>query len=349
MADCPLPFSPATDTTPPRVFIIAELGVNHDGELTRGLELVDVAHRAGADAIKLQYFDPDQLLSADARLATYQQAAAADPHDLLESLTLSFDAIARLRDAARHAAMYFIVTPFSLADVHTLKRLEVDAVKIASPDAVNTPLLDAAASLDKPMLISTGTCELNELIPAADRLSNYDAGGALLQCVSSYPAPDDDAALGGIAALADRFHLPVGYSDHTAAVDTGALAVAAGACVLEKHLTYDIAAAGPDHAASLSPDDFSRYVQAARRAARMLGPRAKRRLPVEADVHTVSRQSWCATRDLPAGHVLQQNDVIAKRPGTGIPAAEHISGRSLVRDVTANHLLHWEDLGEATK
>ncbi|MEM6332129.1 MAG: N-acetylneuraminate synthase family protein [Planctomycetota bacterium] len=316
---------------------MAELGVNHDGNPDEAARLLDAAAQAGAHAVKLQLFRPDRLLSADAQLAKYQESAADDPRTMLDALTLPLDTMAALGHAAHDRGLAFVVTPFSLEDVDDLAALPIDAVKIASPDAVNAPLLDRAAALGKPVLISTGTCDNAELDHAA-RIAQTSgsasgtsgpSGGALLQCVSSYPAPTDQAALGGIAKLRsswddllpDAPRLRVGYSDHTPGIATGALAVAAGACLLEKHLTLDPARPGPDHAASLSPQAFADYVRQARQAAAMLGPIAKRVQPCEADVARVARQSLCTTRDLPAGHTLTPDDLAIQRPGTGIPAA----------------------------
>ncbi|MEO0514306.1 MAG: N-acetylneuraminate synthase family protein [Planctomycetota bacterium] len=338
-------FTPANRAHAPRVMVIAEVGVNHDGDPTRANQLLRAAADAGADAVKFQLFRPDRLLSAAARLAIYQDGQADDAHALLSTLTLPLDAMADLRGTAKRLGLTFIVTPFSLGDVADLAALDVDAVKIASPDAVNTPLLDAAAKLGKPMIVSTGTCELDEL-DAAARVAQA-TGGALLQCVSAYPTPDRAAGLGGMAAIRDRFPgVAVGYSDHTAALDTGALAVAAGAVVLEKHLTHDRAAPGPDHAASLEPPDFTAYVAAVRRASSMLGPATKTCTPRERDVQQVSRQSVCLTRDLPAGHVLTPKDLDVKRPGTGVPASQlsRIVGRTLARAVKADHPLQPDDL-----
>ena len=166
-------------------------------------------------------------------------------------------------------------------------------------------------------------------------------GSALLHCVSVYPTPPGDASLGGVAALRTAFGLPTGYSDHTAGEETGGWAVAAGACVLEEHLTLDRRAAGPDHAASLEPRGFARYAAAAHAAAAALGPVCKAPLASEADAASVARQSVAATRDLPAGHVLAEEDLAVRRPGTGIPAAElkHLPGRRLLGAVPAGHLL----------
>lgn len=339
-------FHHADARRPARVAVIAEIGVNHDGNPATAVELIRAAAHAGADAVKFQLFRPAELLSADAALAGYQAGRAASARDLLDPLSLAPETLARLRDAAHTAGLAFAVTPFSVTDAADLARLGVDAVKIASPDAVNPPLLEAAAGLGCPLWVSTGTCRDDELDDAA-RHAAATPGGALLQCVSAYPTPDHAAALGGIAALRQRFgHLPVGYSDHTADEDTGALAVAAGACLLEKHLTHDPTAPGPDHAVSLDPDALGRYIAAARRAAVRLGPTTKTCQRIEQDVRTVSRQSLCATRDLPAGHQLVAGDLTVKRPGTGLPAVAYRTtlGRTLSRPVTANHLLVPADL-----
>lgn len=334
-------FASATADSPARVMVVAELGVNHDGQVDRAAHLVQVAAEAGADAVKLQAFHPDRLLSNQAMLAGYQKSAADDAHGLLRKLTLTFEEMRQIRMAAERAGLAFTLTPFSPPDIDDARQLGVDVVKIASPDAVNLPLLRLGAGLNAPLLVSTGTCELDELRPTADLLRDHAAGGAMLQCVSSYPTPPHAASLGGMAAMADAFELPVGYSDHTSDPSMGALAVAAGAVVIEKHLTHDPTASGPDHAASLGPAAFAEYVGRIRDALAAIGPRAKRVLPIESDVRRVSRQSLCATRDLPAGHRLTAADLTFKRPGSGIAASQLDAtiGRTLKRDVVSNDLL----------
>lgn len=353
-------FAPATAEAPPKVCVIAEIGVNHDGRLDRAIELVNAAADAGADAVKTQLFDPRLLLSNQAKLAVYQESSADDVFDMLDGLKLGLDELLAVRAAARKRGVAFIVTPFSLENFDTLAALDVDAVKIASPDVVNTPLLRRVASLTRPMLISTGTAELDELAFAAELIRTLPVPGAqddapaprgcLMQCVSSYPTPNHEAALGAIPVIARRFGLPVGYSDHTTDILTGALAVAAGAAVIEKHLTYDRHAKGPDHAASFEPAEFARYVAMIRQAAAMLGETRKAPRGVEADVRFVSRQSLCAVRDLPAGHVLREQDLTVKRPGSGIPAArfDAVVGSRLTRAVKQNNLLTPDDI-DATK
>ncbi len=334
---------PADRRSPATVCVIAEIGVNHDGRVDRAIALVDAAADAGADAVKLQLFDPHALLSDQAKFAAYQQGQGESPFDMLERLQLSLDEISKVRVAAARREISFVVTPFSLENIAQLGDVQPDAVKIASPDAVNTPLLDAAAGLGLPMIISTGTCKLTELGPAAGLVRDRAAGGCLLQCVSCYPTPNPDAALGGIASLAQRFSVAAGYSDHTTDVMTGGLAVAAGACVIEKHLTYDRTAAGPDHAASFDPTLFVRYIQFIRRAAQMYGRRHKDILDVESDVRTVSRQSLCAARDLTAGHRITRGDLTVKRPGTGIGPAhmDEVVGARAARDIAEDETLQW--------
>ena len=341
-----LSFSPADRARGPVVAVVAEVGVNHDGDADTAHRLIDAARQAGADAVKFQYFRPERLLSRQAELAGYQQGKAASQRELLDKLALPIGVIGEMAGHAHESGLAVVVTPFSPADVAELAPLGLDAIKTAAPDAVNAPLLEACASAGLPLLISTGTCELDELAPAAGLLREHDVGGALLHCVSSYPTPMGQAALGGIGALADALNLPVGYSDHTPGLETGALAVAAGACVIEKHLTHDRSAVGPDHAASLEPDQLANYIANLRTAQAALGPRVKRLTELEKDVRRVSRQSVCVVRDLPAGHVLTAEDLTVKRPGTGIPAAElgGVVGRRLARGVEADCLLTADDL-----
>lgn len=318
-------------------YVIAEIGVNHDGSVERALELTDAAAEAGADAVKLQLFETDRLMSKASKLAAYQHAAGeTDPVAMLRRLELSIDEMGRVVERAHARGVHAIVTAFSVELVEIAERLPWDAYKSASPDIINWPLLEAMAATGRPLIVSTGASTMDEVTRAVGWLERARERLALLQCVSSYPAPE--AALGGIAALARATGLPVGYSDHTAAVETGALAVAAGACVLERHLTYDRTADGPDHAASLEPREFAAYVRQAREAlpaADYATDARKVVLECERDVREVSRQSLTAKRGLPAGHALARADLTIKRPGTGIEPwrLEEVLGRRIVRAV----------------
>jgi sialic acid synthase SpsE len=326
-------------------FIIAELGVNHDGSLPRALELVDAARAAGADAVKVQWFDAGQLLSGAARLARYQEAGgAADPYDMLRALELNAGDFAAIVERAHDVRLAAIATVFSVNLVEQARALDFDAHKTASPDLVNRPLIEALRAAGKPLLVSTGTATMDEVKTVTAWLGDHPH--LLLQCVSGYPTPDDCASLAGRAAMCRVNPRALGYSDHTTAVDTGALAVASGACLLEKHLTYDRGATGPDHATSLDPTGFRQYVGLAHRARRMLGPPEKRVLDLEQDVRAVSRQSVTATHDLDVGHVIVSEDLTLKRPGTGLEPwrfAETV-GRRVARPVAADMPLREEDL-----
>lgn len=243
-------------------YIIAEIGVNHDGEVERALSLTDEAAKAGADAVKLQFFETDRLMSKAAKLAAYQKnAGETDPIEMLRRLELRIDEMARVVDRAHERGIHAIVTVFSTELVEVAETLAWDAYKTASPDIVNRPLLEALAKTGKPMIVSTGASTLDEVVRAVEWLDGVRYRLAVLQCVSSYPAPDP--AFGGIRAIAEATGLPVGYSDHTKNLQ-GSDAAAFGACILEKHITYDKKAAGPDHRASLWEAQFATYVQNAR-------------------------------------------------------------------------------------
>jgi sialic acid synthase SpsE len=326
-------------------FVIAELGVNHDGERARALALVEAAHASGADAVKVQWFEADRLLSREARLARYQETAGArDPLDMLRALQLSAGDFAEIVAAAHAAGLAAIATVFSTELVAPAREIEFDAFKTASPDIANRPLLEALMAVGRPLLVSTGTANIDEVRTVTGWLGDHPH--VLLQCVSGYPTPDECASLAGRIAMCRVNPNALGYSDHTTAVDTGGFAVASGACLLEKHLTFDRAATGPDHATSLDPVRFREYRDQAHRAWRMLGPPEKRVLEIEQDVRVVSRQSVTATQALPAGHVLAREDLTIKRPGTGIPPWRLVEtvGRRLATKVEADTPLRTEYL-----
>ncbi|MAY75679.1 MAG: hypothetical protein CMJ31_13375 [Phycisphaerae bacterium] len=329
------------------VYVIAEIGVNHDGSVERAMELVRAAVDTGADAVKFQYFETDRLMSRAAKLAAYQKVAGeTDPLAMLRRLELSLGDLERVASLAVNRGVDPIVTVFSVELVESAARAPWSAFKSASPDLVNRPLLEAIAADGRPLIVSTGAADLEEVSRAAGWLEASRDRLAMLQCVSSYPAPD--AALGGIGAIERATGLAVGYSDHTEAVETGGLAVEAGAVLLERHLTYNCAAAGPDHAASLEPDGFRRYVELARSATRSGVSRGEKVvLDCERDVRLVSRQSLVARRVLRAGHVIGVEDFTVKRPGTGLAPwrLDEAVGRVVVREVGEDEPIPPEALG----
>ncbi len=353
-------------------YVIAEIGVNHDGDPRRALELVRLAAHAGADAVKLQLFEADRLMSLAARLAAYQKAAGErDPIEMLRRLELSIDDMAPCVALAHDLGVHAIVSVFSVELVPVAESLPWDAYKAASPDITNKPLLDALAATGKPLIASTGASTIDEVRRAAGWLGPIHDRLALLQCVSSYPTPIEMAELGGITALRRAFPaLAIGYSDHTPDESTGLVAAALGATILEKHFTHSRDAQGPDHAASLDPALFAAYVNTTKVGVQLPGlatpdlPPAlrsamrlaaqpppwlepiKRVLPIEQDVRVASRQSLTTTRALPAGHTLTRDDITIKRPGTGIPPYELDAtlGRRLARPVDADMPITHDDL-----
>lgn len=328
--------------------MIAELGVNHDGSRSRAIKLVEAAHHAEADAVKLQWFETDRLLSSAARLAQYQQHAGADdPFAMLRALELGPHEMQAIVESAHGLGLHTIVTVFSLELVGPADRLPWDAYKVASPDIINRPLIERLMSTGKPLLVSTGAADAQEIQSVTQWLGSYSH--VLMQCVSAYPTPDESAALAGIRGLSAAAPIPLGYSDHTTATDTGGLAVAAGASILEKHLTLDRSASGPDHATSLEPAQFAEYVKLARRAHAMLGDPTKRVLAIEQDVRAASRQSLVVTRRLEPGHVIRRDDLTIKRPGIGIEPwrMDEIIGRRLARTIEADMPLAARDVETA--
>lgn len=333
------------------VLIIAEIGVNHDGSADRAIELVAAAKGAGADAVKLQVFRAEQLVNGQGVLAAYQRKTtdAESSADLLRRYELGEADLRRVLNYARSLGLAAIATPFSLADVPTCQNLGLEAIKIASPDVVNRPLLSAAAKTGLPMLVSTGAATLAEIDDARRLLATLGAEHAFLHCVSSYPTPGNQAHLCFIPELARHYGPLVGYSDHAMSVMSGALAVAAGALILERHLTHDTKASGPDHAASSDPATFATYVSLAREATALRGTGHKRVLPIEQDVRAVSRQSLVLARALKPGERVTAADLTVQRPGTGIPASQWDAaiGRLARRDIPAGTMLSWDMLGEA--
>ena len=349
------------------VYVIAEVGVNHDGDIERALMLTDLAAEAGADAVKFQYFKTDLLLSRSAELAAYQEEAGeTDPLAMLRRLELSLAEMDRVVERAHERGLAAIVTVFSVDLVAEARTLAWDAFKTASPDIVHRPLLEALAADGRPMVVSTGASTMAEVVRGARWLGHCRDRLAMLQCVSCYPAPE--AALDGIGAIADATGLPTGYSDHTEAVETGGAAVEAGACVLERHITDDRSRPGPDHAASLDGRQFAEYVRLGRSALRAddrsktgpIGVLTRGRvggtlgtkvvLPCERDVRRVSRQSIVARRRIEAGEVIRLEDLAFKRPGVGMEPwrVGEVVGRMAIAAMDADEIIDERVVGAAT-
>jgi len=333
-------------------FIIAEAGVNHDGDPEAALALVEAAAAAGADAVKFQTFRASELVTATAPQAAYQTrnlGEAEAQRAMLERLELGPDVFASLKARAEAKGLLFLSTPFDSASALLLHRLGVAAFKLGSGELTNLPFLAEIAALGRPMIISTGMADLDECLAAAAAIqATGPTALAVLHCVSCYPAPPEQYNLRALDSLATALPTAViGLSDHSLGNEVSLAGVARGAAVLEKHLTLDRHRRGPDHAASAEPGEFAALVRQVRLVESALGDGIKRPMPCEGNVRQVARRSLVAARDLPAGHRLSVGDLRCKRPGTGLSPGRlrEILGRRLKRPLPAEALLALEDLG----
>lgn len=328
-----------------RCFVIAEAGVNHNGDPTLAMQLVEAAARAGVDAVKFQTFDPKALASASAPKAEYQNRSStgASQLEMLSALTLAPEVYRRLQARAQDLGLVFLSSPFDEASADFLAELGVPAFKVASGELTNTPFLRHIARFGRPMLVSTGMAELEEVrgALAAIRTAAPAAQVALFHCVSSYPARATDANLRAMATMRSAFGVPVGWSDHLESNTVSLAAVALGAEVLEKHLTLDRKMAGPDHAASTEPEDFARLVAELREIESALGTGIKAPVESERGIAAVARKSLHWRRALAAGDKLAASDVACLRPGTGLSPArlDALLGRRLKRAVVQGALV----------
>ena len=331
-------------------FIIAEAGVNHNGDVGLAERLVDAAIETGADAVKFQTFTAERLVTPTAPKADYQAAvtdAAESQVAMLRKLELSREAHVRLFEYARRRGITFLSTPFDEQSADLLDDLGVPLFKIASGEITNLLLLEHVARKRKPMVVSTGMSTLDEVGEAVRVIHKAGCPAlALLHCTSNYPADPAESNLNAMITMRQAFDLPVGYSDHTPGLEVAVAAVALGASVLEKHLTLSREMPGPDHRASLEPGDFAAMVRAVRSVETALGDGIKRPMESERNTRAIARRSLVAATDLPAGTVLQAHHLAAKRPGLGLPPGElaRLVGRRLTKSLQADDMINWSDV-----
>lgn len=333
------------------VFIIAEAGVNHNGELPLALQLCDKAAAAGADAVKFQTFRAQDLAVRGAPTAAYQarQTGQQDQFAMLQALELSEADHVAIRDHCVSLGIEFFSTPFSVEAVGLLQRLGVARLKLSSGELTHRALVEAAAATKLPLLVSTGMATMDEIREAlgwARRTRGSLAGVTVLHCTSAYPADDANLNLTALVTMAKDLRVPVGYSDHSLGTEAALAAVALGAVVIEKHLTLDKAMPGPDHSASLEPAEFTRMVAGIRRIEAMRGDGVKRPTQEELETAQVARRSVVVLRDLAAGTILVSSMLGCRRPGTGIPPRDLpvLDGRRLRTAITGGTVLQWEHL-----
>ncbi len=333
------------------IFIIAEVGVNHNGSLKRALRMVDEAARSGADAVKFQTFIPELLVSKQAPKANYQKGSSGrNQLEMLERLALSHEDFQALSKRAEKRRILMLSTPFDEESVDFLETLNLPAYKIGSGDLTNLPLIEHVAKKGKPVILSTGMGTLDEVRRAVAAIREQgNQRIILLQCVSSYPSEPAASNLRAMQTLRETFHVPVGFSDHTLGIEVSLAAAALGAAIIEKHFTLSRKLTGPDHKTSLEPEEFKQMVRGVRTVEEALGKPEKVPTEEEMKMRLVVRRSIVASRDIGKGEVITREMLAMKRPGTGIQPSDlpALLGRRAARRIKPDEVLTWEMVGGA--
>jgi len=333
-------------------FIIAEAGVNHNGDFELAKKLIDVAKQAGADAVKFQTFKSEGVTTATTTMASYQERNIGDSESqvkMLRRLELEYELFEELKDYCDEKGIIFLSTPHSYDAINFLDPL-VPAHKIGSGDLTNIPSLEMIAKKGKPVILSTGMGTLEEIREAVDAVRNQaNERIVVLQCVSNYPSSLEDQNIKAVQTLRKEFNVLTGYSDHTMSIIAPLIAVSLGACVIEKHLTLDRTLPGPDHKASLEPNELKEMIDSIRKAERALGDGIKKPTDEEVEIKRVTRKSLVAGVDIPEGTAISREMIEIKRPETGIrpKRLKDILGkkanRSIVKDeVITEDMIRWK-------
>ena len=326
------------------VLIIAEAGVNHNGSFELACRLVDAAKASGADYIKFQTFKAHQLVSKDTKKAEYQKSATGDgtQEEMLKKLELPYLDFVKLKAYCDYAGIGFLSTAFDLDSIIFLKTLNMPFWKIPSGEVTDLPYLVAIAKTEKPVVMSTGMCNLREISEAIGVLKeNGTKDVSLLHCNTEYPTPFEDVNLRAIQTLRDSFDVEVGYSDHTRGIEVSIAAVALGATIIEKHFTLDRNMKGPDHKASLEPDELAAMVLNIRHIEKALGTGDKTPSWSESKNITVARKSIVAKKRIRKGDIFSVDNLTTKRPGTGISPMRwnEVIGTRACRDFDEDELI----------
>lgn len=331
--------------------IIAEAGVNHNGKAELAFELVRIAANAGADLVKFQTFKAYECASAFSICAQYQKNSGSQL-DLLRELELDFDTFARLKSYAQKLKIDFISTPDGSESLDFLCKIGVDAIKVSSGELNNLPFLTDIGVKKLPVILSTGMGTIGEVQKAIHCLQSAGCPDLmLLHCTSEYPAPPEQINLKAIKTLDCAFGLPVGLSDHSKGVEAAIAATAMGAQIIEKHITPDSSLPGPDHAASMNPQEFTQLVKSVRKTALMLGSPIKGTEPCESKNKPLVRRGLVAAKAIRAGSMLTAELVAIKRPASGIAPElfEQAFNRKIIKDLAADEPISWNHLGEVMR
>jgi N,N'-diacetyllegionaminate synthase len=330
-----------------KVFVMAEIGINHNGNVNQAIKMIDEAAESGADAVKFQSFRVDKLLIPSQNRYAQQMGSMESAYQMLRRCELSWEDQEKLKKHAEEKKVLFLSTPFDEETVDFLDSLGVPAFKIASSDITHIPLLRHIAKKGKPIFMSTGMSFLSEVGDALQVLRSSGAKEILLMhCVSAYPTPPQNMNLRALETLQSHFELPVGLSDHSEGILLPLIAVALGSVVIEKHFTLDKNASGADHKCSMDPEDLRQLVKTLRDVEASLGDGRKRPSDIEEEGRLLGRRSIVAAVDIRAHETIAPWMLTCKRPGSGLEPRykEQIIGMAARRNISKNTILQWEDL-----
>lgn len=335
-----------------QTLIIAEAGVNHNGDITIAKQLIDVAAASGADYVKFQTFKAEKLVTKKAKKADYQIENTNEnvsQFEMLKKLELDVETHQTLIDYCKIKGIKFLSTGFDTESLELLEKLDIDIFKVPSGEITNLPYLEKIASFNKPVILSTGMCTLQEVKDAYNIILNNGISKdniTILHCNTEYPTPMEDVNLKAMLTIKKELEVNIGYSDHTLGVEIPIAAVAMGATCIEKHFTLNRKMDGPDHKASLEPNELKLMVSSIRNIEKALGQGLKEPSPSEKKNISVARKSIHIKNNLLAGHILTKKDFIMMRPGDGISPMEYknITGKRITSDLSIHHKLKLEDI-----
>jgi len=326
-------------------FVIAEAGVNHGGDMAIAKQLIDLAVRAKADAVKFQTFKAEHLILNDIQKAPYQKDttdASESQYDMLKRLEVSREQNLDLKQYCMDKGIVFLTTPFDEESLEEIDELDLPAYKVASTDTTNLPFLKKIAKKGKPIFLSTGMSYLSEVRLALETIYEYNKDVVLLQCTANYPIQDNEANLAVINTYRDNFDILLGYSDHSVGVGAAPFAIPMGAKVVEKHFTLDKNDEGPDHAASLSPDELIEFVKTVHRVDSYMGSEIKEPSLSEQNTRKSLQKCMVASQNIKNGDFFSEDNIVAKRTGgVGISPIDYVSiiGRKSNRNYKKNEVV----------
>lgn len=332
------------------VFVIAEAGVNHNGDIELAKKLVDMAKECGADAIKFQTFKAEESTGKCADKAEYQKkndSTNESQFEMIKKLELPFESFSTIQDYCKEKNIIFISTPDGIESLDYLIDLDIPLIKVGSTEVTNLEFLKEVGRKNKPIILSTGMSTLGEVEKAIGAIfSTGNKNVMLMHCTTDYPTAIEDVNLKAMLTMKEAFKLPVGLSDHTLGFESAIAAIALGAEFVEKHITLNRDSKGPDHKASMPIQEFKQYVQYIRNTEKLLGDGIKKPTAKEISIINQARRSILAAKDLKKGTVLKSDMIVYKRPGYGInPELSYILlGRELKRDLKQDEVIEWKDI-----